>query len=828
MKTFLLTALAATMTLTAGASGTKAGIHRTGPVQPAPAGTARTFNEKYGIDRIACSQMSLTEKGNAMRRAAGAADDGGLVIDPQGTTSRYAMAVDIYLSHMGGSHVGGFGADVTISDDGKEFYSRAFTLNFFQQGCATGQIEGDKVVFESGQYIYDTADGEKAYFYAAYLPEGDEWPEFCDSFSLIKDEKGRYMSEPGYYYMVMTEEEAEYGINEASDIICFGFNYVFNPLPADLTENRIPDDAEVYECQMAANSLSDQGGMVMMDITVGTSGDDIYICGLSDYLKTACLKGTKTSDDTYTFDTHQYIGYYNEGEYPYIYEFAMVNPLYFDGESIYFQEVESVDMTFNEDHTMLTLEEDAGLFISSYGDIKNWNEAYWNMMAGDFNQPLTPSNPTGVECYAGYEAPYVIFEWSNISTEGIPMVADKLWCQVIINGEPFEFLPEYYEGLKAATDRVYYNAAGIDWLYPGDFTTLYLYGLDGVSKIRTIGVRIGYDNEDGVSYSETVLDPKFQDFEDKAFVPSAPSHLVYYNDYYNNFRFDFDGKDEDGNLIPENLLAAEILLDGEPLMFSDSDYWFHDGNSPDTSIIGLSENSINFSYSLVNKVEGGYILELWGHEELPEFKTAAVRIVCTGGDALTYGEPCEIALERPATPANPWDVTFDEDMKQLNFGALPIDADGNGLAPWSYGYEVYVNGELYVFQAEAYDLESDITLIPYNGFEYNYDFYLGTDYVYNEETWDLIDQKMVMEVSMGNQNPDISKIGVRAVYTDGEGNTTYSDIVNSDGTVETGVKSIGNADADGKWYNLQGIEVAAPEAGSTGVYIHRGRKVSVK
>ena len=216
-----------------------------------------------------------------------------------------------------------------------------------------------------------------------------------------------------------------------------------------------------------------------------------------------------------------------------------------------------------------------------------------------------------------------------------------------------------------------------------------------------------------------------------------------------------------------------------------------------------------------------YVVSLWAHDVLPAFKTLGVRAVCTGGDTLTYGEVCEIELERAATPANPSDVTYDEDMVQLVFGALPIDTTGNGLAPWNYGYEVYVNDELYVFEAAPYDLESDITVIPYEGFEYNYNFYLQTQTIYDETTWTPADQKVVMEVAMENQNPEIRKIGVRAVYTDSEGNTTYSEIVNSDGTtgVTSGINAVGNDNGVVKWYNMQGIEVDYPEAGA--IYMRR-------
>lgn len=816
MRTFLLSAFAAALTLTASAHEIR--VEKPGNL-PEPASIkahANTFKEKYSLDRRPGTQSGLTNMNLPLRKVQATSADSGMVTDPQGVMSRYAMSANIYLSHMGNAHVGGFGAEVIT--DGDKFFSRAFTLNYFQQGYSEGEISGDEVVFHSGQYIYDTADGERAYMYSAYLEDGEDWPELADTFVLTKDEKGCYRSMPGYYFMVLTEEEAEGGINDATDIICFGSDYVFTPLSDNLADNTLPEDAEVFECQMVANSLTDSGAQVMKDVTVGVSGDKVYIGGLTDYLPGSYMMGTIGADNTVTFASHQYIGYYDEGDFPYIYEFNMVNPFYFDGESVYFQEVESINMTFNEEHTMLTLEEDAGVFVCAYADTGTWHEVYWNMMVGDFNQPLTPQEAANVNCYDGYGTPYLFFEWNSISVEGIPMNVSNLWCEVIINGESYKFTPELYEGLTETTEKVYYNTTGVGGLVIGDYSTIYLYEYnDRFDAIKTVGIKIGYKCDDETRYTDLVYANGFEPFEDNAFVPAAPTQVVYYEDYFNTFRFRFDGKDIEGNTIPERLLAVEILLDGEPLVFKDSDYYFNGGQGDDVTMLSLEKHT-----SVITSLQDDlYVVSLWAHDVLPAFKTLGVRAVCTGGDTLTYGEVCEVELERAANPANPSDVAYDEDMMQLVFGALPIDTTGNGLAPWSYGYEVYVNDELYVFEAAPYDLESDITVIPYEGFEYNYNFYLQTQTIYDETTWTPADQKVVMEVAMENQNPEIGKIGVRAVYTDSEGNTTYSEIVNSDGTtgVTSGINAVGNDNGVVKWYNMQGIEVDYPEAGA--IYMRR-------
>lgn len=792
-----------------------------------PTASAITFKEKFPVDKSLKKAASISL--DARKKVPARADDA-LVTSPEGTKKRFAMSVDIYLSGIGATHVGGFGAEFTFSDDAAACYTRALTLNFFQQGYSTGSLAGDSIVFKTGDYIYDTKDGEKAYLYAAYLEEDEAWPEIVDDFVLVKDEKGRYVSAPDCYFMVLTEEEAEMGISDLTDFICFGTNYVFTPLPDGVAEDKMPADAQIFDCKMMANSLADYGGSSMRDITVGIADDKIYIGGLCDYLPESTLVGVKSGGNTYTFSSHQYIGAHDEGDYPYVYEYAMVNPLHFDGESLYFQEADSVTMTFNSEKTLLALEEDAGIFNNAYGDLSSWNDIYWKLLISSFDNAATPQLPSDVAFYGSYGAPYLFFDWNAVSQDGLPLVPDNLWCEVYINGQQYTFTPEFYEGLAAPTDKLAYSLSGVSGLYVGGGSTLYLYEFEGnASAVKSVGLRFGYEAGGEVRYTGIVYAKGYEPFEDKAFVPSAPGSVVYYNDYYHNFRFSFDGMDDGGDTIPSKLLGVEISLDGRPLVFKDSDYYFADGGDTETTWIGIDEFAPFYSSSIVSKMGNDYLITLWGHNEIPEFKTLAVRMVCCGGGAVTYGEPCVLDLERPATPADPSDVSYDADSRKLKFAASPVDAGGNGLAPWNYGCEVYVNDALYSFSGDLYGLDKDISLVPNLGFEYNYNFYLHTDYVYDETSWTLKDKKLVMEISMLDDALDINKIGVRAVYTDRDGVSTYSEIINSDGTTggTVAVDEISSDSVGVKWYNLQGIEVARPVPGAFYIREANGRRAKV-
>lgn len=788
------------------------------------------FNSRF---LTTCNQSGLykmgSNKSNPLRLPETWDDQ---VIDAEGVNHRYAMSVDIFLSGIGATHVGGFGADVIYSEDGKKAYSTAFTLNYYQDAYAVGDVQEDgSVVFPSGQYVYDTPTGESAYFYAAYLGEGEDWPVLKDELKLVKDDNGNLKTEPGWYFMVLTDNNISEQTGEETEFICFGTDYVFQPLPENLVEAQMPADAEVKELQYVRNELDAGGAQIVSTVKVGFSGDKVYISGVSDYVPESVLVGTFIDDTTIEVKSHQYIGYYDEGNFPYLYEFTMAHPFYFDNDeqTVAYLPAESVTMTINEERDRITIADESAIFCNSYGEMSNWQDVSWNNMWGDFSGPAVPSAASDTQFY-GDNPPYIFFEWSGTSVDGRPLDHNNLYCELYINGDLYTFKTADYEGLEKDMVRVPYDFkdSGYD-LITGTSTTLYLNEYEGRrAEIKSIGVRTVYVSGQEEYSSEIVYADGYEPFEDVPAVPAAASKVVALQDYYDIFLFDYDCTDVNGNAINPKLLQAEILIDGEPLKFSNDDYYFSNSSAQEVTAFGLSEYAPDYSSSLLSHYGDNYQVSLWGHtDRLPEFNTLGVRIVCLGGGEINYSDVKTLDLRRDATPATPGSVIYDPDTRKLTFQALPVDESGEGLSWRHYGYEVYVDGKLYTFPAEMYGLDENITYVPYAGFEYNYNFYFHTVYDMDED-YNVVGQSYVGEISMLDENLDFNVIGVRAVYTDGEGVKHYSDIINSDGTV--GVDVVSADVTDIRWFNLQGVEVSSPERGSVYLQMHNGRtrKVLVK
>ncbi|MDE5840814.1 MAG: hypothetical protein K2H49_07830 [Muribaculaceae bacterium] len=93
------------------------------------------------------------------------------------------------------------------------------------------------------------------------------------------------------------------------------------------------------------------------------------------------------------------------------------------------------------------------------------------------------------------------------------------------------------------------------------------------------------------------------------------------------------------------------------------------------------------------------------------------------------------------------------------------------------------------------------------------------------------EEKVIEAVTNGNWHTESAEIDL-TVQTEikalgGTGNKPFDYVlITGKGGTTSAVKAIETVAADGKWYNLQGVQIAAPAKG--GLYIHNGKKVIVK
>ncbi len=153
----------------------------------------------------------------------------------------------------------------------------------------------------------------------------------------------------------------------------------------------------------------------------------------------------------------------------------------------------------------------------------------------------------------------------------------------------------------------------------------------------------------------------------------------------------------------------------------------------------------------------------------------------------------------PVAPSDLTDVP-DPDYPEFTFVLPPFDVEGNLLDTSRLYYNVFVDGEIFVFYPDEYmELTEEMTDIPYSF----------------TENWDIVVDGTLREIYYYWNGVDT--IGVRAFYLEEDGSKTYGEmtVLNLD---ENGVKATAAEALTTQYYDLHGIRVAAP---GKGVFVSR-------
>lgn len=140
----------------------------------------------------------------------------------------------------------------------------------------------------------------------------------------------------------------------------------------------------------------------------------------------------------------------------------------------------------------------------------------------------------------------------------------------------------------------------------------------------------------------------------------------------------------------------------------------------------------------------------------------------------------------------------------LRFTSPCVNDCGQLFDPVLCSYEMYVDGELFTFEAGVYPrLTETMTEIPYTFTDsYDIQYIAGTDYHY-----------------VYFYGSDMKSLGVRMIYTDpADGSKHYSPIASLDIDF-SGIEDVkADSNAPAEYFNLQGVRVDNPAAG---LYIRR-------
>lgn len=429
--------------------------------------------------------------------------------------SGFYYAYNWLYGMLSGSLDGNVSRVVTSPDGSKMYIQNPVTYCYdSEENWIVGEVNGDEVTFTFPQLIshtvYDYEDGEI-----------EEYFDYALKLEFIEDDE----EEGGWYYP--TEDQ----------------NYTFRILPDGSLEPTEPnmmigqcswfdnEDGGYWSWQATGDIITSMkevndvpievpaavemetwslvSGISTRDVKIGVDGDKMYFAGSFSRLPEAAVVGTIEGDKV-TFENSQYLGiswYYSS--LVYFLTGHMEEQQDEDGSS-YSQFVIDDSMTFDYDAEKKILSCPDGAFLLSSLPDRVYYYSYVDapyICVPDPDAKVTRLLNPVISWFYDYDEewdyyPEIIFNFPVVDADKQPLDKSKLYYQVIVDGEPYEFYDDEYElpeGDTMITDVPFgfnsydFYASGIE-----HDVVIYTIGFD------TLGVRTLYKDNDETLYSDIV------------------------------------------------------------------------------------------------------------------------------------------------------------------------------------------------------------------------------------------------------------------------------------------------------------------------------------
>ncbi len=168
---------------------------------------------------------------------------------------------------------------------------------WFKDGAIHGTMDGNTITFANGQLVGADEDGDE------FLVGSNDGETVAESIVFVYDPTKKTLTAQNTFL-------AESASATALKPYAYWYNAVFSadePETPELVE--LPTGATVVEYKMAyTNPKDDSAGSTYINVAV--AGDKVYFQGMSQYIPTSWVVGTKAGN-TITFAADQYVGEYD-------------------------------------------------------------------------------------------------------------------------------------------------------------------------------------------------------------------------------------------------------------------------------------------------------------------------------------------------------------------------------------------------------------------------------------------------------------------------------------------------------------------------------------
>lgn len=428
---------------------------------------------------------------------------------------------------------------VTSPDESKLYIQNPISYFFdAEENWIVGEIKGDEVTFTFPQlvchtvYDYGDDDIEEYYDYALKFEydEEEEWymPAEDQTYTMrILPDGSLEATDPA----AMIGQGCWFD-NEEGGYWSWQGNGDFITTMSEVTDvaAEVPSDVEMETWALVS-------GISTRDVKIGIKDDTIYFAGAYTGLPSAVVTGTIDGDKA-TFKSGQFMGI----------TWSLLSTLYFvtghietgeNEDGTYTQLVKEDEMVFDYDADKKILScSGKAFFISSIPDriyYFNYVENPYICVPSQNPDVKALQNPV-ITYFWDYDEEYdyypeIEFNFPIVDADKQPLEKSKLYYQVIVDGEVYEFYDDEYElpeGETIMTDVPFgYNSDSIGFYASGinHDVVIYSVGFD------TLGIRTLYKDGDKTLYSDIVWVDEYSptDAVDATFAETGKVSVKYFD-----------------------------------------------------------------------------------------------------------------------------------------------------------------------------------------------------------------------------------------------------------------------------------------------------------
>lgn len=458
-----------------------------------------------------------TGKVKVMNLAGPSADDK-VIEDPAGDAQIYVKSgmgfgynwlYGLYTQPLDGS------VSKVVENNGKIYMSNPFGT-YPVPGWLEGDVKDGVITMTFPQLVnvetYDYGDGDI-----------EEYKDYCLVFEYQEDEDGGwYYPTEAQTYQLKINEDGSYTPVDENIYLGYGawFEDEGEETPEggewswqgslDLLETMAPNSGKLNEVPEGLtfenwNFIYDKSGS---QVPVAIDGDKIYIKGL--FSDPDCVDSVivgTIADGKASFAQNQYLGIsWANMKTAYFLSGKMVEAYDPDYDETYmdFERTDALVFDYDAEKGQLTASD--AYVISTSPDVILYFELVEKPYFGknDPNAKVTSLFPPVVIAYYEENPDYgytneLMFNIPNVDPDNNMLDTSKLYYTIYVDGAPFEFFSDEYEGVEDGTTELPYDFSnGIDIYAQGGIHDLLLYP----SGIERVDVQTIYRDGDNVIYSD--------------------------------------------------------------------------------------------------------------------------------------------------------------------------------------------------------------------------------------------------------------------------------------------------------------------------------------